>query len=112
MKSSMIDMKPKNAIKIEDAPLDKIYPEETVLPEDGLYQYLYQPDKQHGDQRRRATDFIWSKNTYRLDWIVENQGNHMLYYLKDGPNRLLAKEELMYFAEHTEVPPERVSEWK
>ena len=108
----MIDMKPKNAIKIEDAPLDKIYPEETVLPEDGLYQYLYQPDKQHGDQRRRATDFIWSKNTYRLDWIVENQGNHMLYYLKDGPNRLLAKEELMYFAEHTEVPPERVSEWK
>ena len=112
MKSSMIDIKPKNAIKIGDAPLDKIYPEETVLPEDGLYQYLYQPDEQHGDQRRRATYSIWSKNTYRLDRIVENQGNHVLYYLKDGPNRLLAKEELMHFAEDTQLPPEWVNEWK
>ena len=112
MKSSTINMKPKNAIKIDDAPLDKIYPEETVLPEDGLYHYLYQPDEQHEDQRRRATDFIWSKNTYRLGRIVENQGNHILYYLKDGPNRLLAKEKLMHFAEDTQVPPEWVSEWK
>ena len=50
-KSSMIDMKPKDAIKLDTVPLDKTYPEETVLPEDGLYRYLYQPDEQHGDQR-------------------------------------------------------------
>ena len=31
--------------------LDQIYPEETVLPDDGLYRYLYQPGEQHGDQR-------------------------------------------------------------
>ena len=61
-KSSMIDMKPKDAIKLDTVPLDKTYPEETVLPEDGLYRYLYQPGKQHGDQKRRPTDFIWSKN--------------------------------------------------
>ena len=42
-KSSMIDMKPKDAIKLDTVPLDKTYPEETVLPEDGLYRYLYQP---------------------------------------------------------------------
>ena len=65
--SSMIDMKPKDAIKLDTIPLDKKYPEETVLPEDGLYRYLYQPGEQHGDQKRRATDFIWSKNTYQLD---------------------------------------------
>ena len=40
-KSSMIDMKPKDAIKLDTVPLDKTYSEETVLPEDGLYRYLY-----------------------------------------------------------------------
>ena len=68
--SSKIGMKPKDAIKLHNVPLDKKYPEETVLPEDGLYRYLYQPGEQHGDQKRRATDLIWSKNTYRLDRIV------------------------------------------
>ena len=62
-KSSMIDMKPKNAINLDIVPQDK----ESVLPEDGLYRYLYQPVEQQGYQKRRATDFIWSKNTYRLD---------------------------------------------
>ena len=41
-KSSMLDMKPKDAIKLDTVPLDKTYPEETVLPGDGLYRYLYQ----------------------------------------------------------------------
>ena len=62
--SSMIGMKPKDAIKLDTVPLNKTYPEETVLPEDGLYRYLYQPSEQHGDQKRLATDLIWSKNTY------------------------------------------------
>ena len=35
-KSLMIDTKPNDAIKLDTIPLDKIYPEETVLPEDGL----------------------------------------------------------------------------
>ena len=62
--SSMIGMKPNDAIKLDTVPLDKIYPKEPVLPEDGLYRYLYQPGEQHGDQKRQATDLIWSKNTY------------------------------------------------
>ena len=33
--SSMIGMKPKDTIKVDTVPLDKTYPEETVLPEDG-----------------------------------------------------------------------------
>ena len=41
-KSSMIDMKPKYAIQLDTVPLDKKYPEETVLPEDDLYRYLFQ----------------------------------------------------------------------
>ena len=48
--SSMTGMKPKDAIKLDTVPLDKTHPEETVLPEDGLHGYLYQPGEQHGDQ--------------------------------------------------------------
>ena len=40
--SSMIGMKPKDAIKLDTVPLNKTNPEETVLPEDGLYRYLFQ----------------------------------------------------------------------
>ena len=49
--SSMIGMKPKDAFKLDTVPLDKTYPKETILPEDGLYRYLYQPGHQHGDQK-------------------------------------------------------------
>ena len=49
----MVGTKPKNAIKLDTVPLNKTYPEETVLPEDGLYRYLYQPDEQRGDQKER-----------------------------------------------------------
>ena len=42
-KSSMIGMRPKDAIKLDTVPVDKTYPEETVLPKDGLYRYRYQP---------------------------------------------------------------------
>ena len=58
-------MKPKDAIKLDIVELDRseTYLEEHVLLEDGLYINLYQPDEQYGDQKRRATDFIWSKIT-------------------------------------------------
>ena len=87
--SSMIGMKLKDAIKLDTVPLDKKYLEETVLPKDGLYGYLYQPGEHHGDQKRQATDLTWSKNTYRLDRIVQEPGNRVMYYLQDGPDRAL-----------------------
>ena len=85
--SLMIGMKPRNAIKLDTVPLDKTYPEETVLPEDGLYRYLYQLGEQHRDQKRWATDFIWGKNTYRLDRIVQETGNPVWYYMQNEPDR-------------------------
>ena len=48
--SPMIGMKPKHAIKLDTVSLDKTYPEETVLPEDGLFRYLYQLGKQKKDK--------------------------------------------------------------
>ena len=110
--SLIIGVKPKDAIKLGNVPLDTTYPEETVLPEDGLYRYLYQPGEQHGDQKRRATDLIWGKNTHRIDRIAQDPGNRVLYYLHDGPDRAFVREELMRVSEDTQVPPDWVSEWK
>ena len=63
-------------------------------------------------KKKRATDFIWSKNTYRLDRIVQDPGNCVLYYLQDGPVRAFVRKELMDVSEDTQVPPDWVSEWK
>ena len=43
-KTAMIDLKPNEAIKLDDVPLVKgeEYKKEDVLPSDGLYRYLYQ----------------------------------------------------------------------
>ena len=38
----MMDMKPNDSIKADTVKLDKTYPEENGLSEDGLYRYLYQ----------------------------------------------------------------------
>ena len=111
--TEMIGMKPKDAIKLKEVLLvaQESYPPEEVLPEDGLYQYLLQPGEEHDDQRRKATDRIWSKASYRLREIVENTGNHVIYYLLNGPERALVSEELMLIPEDTELPPDSVQEW-
>ena len=111
--TEMIGMKPKDAIRLNEVTLVKQenYPPEEILPEDGLYRYLLQPGEEHDDQRRRATDRIWSKETYRLREIAENPGNRVMYYLLDGPERAFVSEELMLIPEDTELPPDYVQEW-
>ena len=76
-----------------------------------MYHYLLQLSEEHDDQRRRATDRVWSKKTYRLREIVEDFGNHVIYYLKDGPERAFVKEEIMLIPEDTELPPDYIQKW-
>ena len=85
--TEMIGMQPKDAIKLDEVPLvtRESYPPEEVLLEDGLYRYLLQSSEEHNDQRRRTSDKIWSKGTYRLREIAENPGNRVMYYLLEGP---------------------------
>ena len=111
--TEMIGMKPKDGIRLNEVPLveQENYPPEEILPEDGLYQYLLQPGEEHDDQRRRATDRIWSKETYRLREIAENTGNRVMYYLLDLPGRAFVSEELMLIPEDTELPPDYVQKW-
>ena len=110
----MIGMEPKDAIKLEDVPLvkEEEYPKEEIAPIDGLYRYLYQPGEEHGDQKRRATDKMWSKDTYRLDDTIQDTGNRVLYYLKDGPKRSFVREELYLIPENTEKSPDLVQNWR
>ena len=111
--TEMIGMKPKDAIKLDEVLLvnRENYPEENKLPEDGLYWYLLQPSEEHDDQRCRAMDRVWSKKTYRLREIVEDTGNHVMYYLLNGPERAFVSEELMLIPEDTELPPDYIQEW-
>ena len=76
-----------------------------------MYHYLLQPGEEHDDQLCRATDRIWSKGTYRLREITENPGSHVMYYLRDGPERVFVLEKLMLITEDTELPPDYVQEW-
>ena len=56
-------------------------------------------------------DRIWSKKTYRLKEIVEDSGNHVMYYLSDGHERAFVSEELMLIPEDIELPPDYVQAW-
>ena len=111
--TEMIGMKPKDAIKLKEVPLvaRESYPPEEVLPEDGLYRYILQLGEEHDDQQRRATGRIWSKASYRLREIIENPGNRVMNYLRDGPERAFVSEELMLIPEDTELPPDYIQEW-
>ena len=111
--TQMTGMNPKDAIKLNQVPLvnRENFPPETTLPEDGLYHYLLQPCEKHDDQWCRATDRIWYKKTYRLRKIVKDSGNHVMYYLSEGPERAFASEELMLIPEGTELPPDYIQKW-
>ena len=48
---------------------------------------------------------------FRLDRIVEDQGQRVLYRLAAGPERAFVREKLMLIPEATELPPDWVKEW-
>ena len=111
--TQMIGMKSKNAIKLKEvSPVNREnYLPEDALPEDELYHYLVQPDEEHDDQCKRAMDRIWSKKTYRLREIVEDSGNRVMCYIKDGSEKVFVKKELMLISEDTKLPPDYVRKW-
>ena len=111
-KLERIDTTPVKAVKLENVTLKlEPYPKEKELPVDGLFRYLYQPGELEGGQKRRATDMIWSWDTFRLDRVVKDPGQRVLYYLAGGPERAFVDEELLEIAETTEVPPDYVKKW-
>ena len=51
------------------------------------------------------------KGNLQIAKIVEDAGNRVMYYLKDGPEQAFVSEELMLIPEDTELPPNYIQEW-
>ena len=94
----MLGMTPAKAVKLGNVELTvEFYPKEEVVREGGWYRYLYKPGELEDDNRRRATDMIWSWDTFRIDRIVDrlaaqheqNPGHSVLYFLAEGPQRAI-----------------------
>ena len=62
-----------------------------------------------GIRKKPETDFIWSKNAYRLDRVVQEPVSCAVHYLQYGSDRVFVREELMHVSEDTQVPPDSVS---
>ena len=100
--------RPRDAIKQKQVPQNpsSVVPgrlvglEEVKLPSDVLVRYLYQPAELEGGQRRRATDAVWSLQSYKLARAVAKSGAPIVSYQLDGPRRGFVREELLV------VPPD------
>ena len=66
--------------------------------------YLYAAGELEGG-KRRAIDPIWSLKVYNIDSILVNEGELVLYYLKDRPKRDFVPEELQIVPPGIELPP-------
>ena len=109
---SKIGMSPAEAFKLDNVKQKrKPYPKEKLLPEDGLYRYLLKPGEEHKDSKRRATDNIWSRKTFRLSDIEQIPEQRVIYHISDGPQRAFVREELMLIPEDTQLPPDWVKKW-
>ena len=117
---SKIGMSPAEAFKLDNVKQKrKPYPKEKLLPEDGLYRYLLKPGEEHKDSKRRATDNIWSRKTFRLSDIEQIPDQRVIYHLTDdspasrlrAPQRAFVREELMLIPEDTQLPPDWVKKW-
>ena len=84
---------------------------ESLLPPGIKVRYLYQPGELEGGELRRATDPIWSLNTYEIRQVFKSNNNSpIVYYLHDSnssptPKRGFVREELLVVPDDTQLPP-------
>lgn len=78
--------------------------EELTLPPGVQVRYLYAPGELEGGSRR-ATDPVWSLETYYITRAVVSADQPVLYYLSEGaPRRNFVREELQVVPDDTELP--------
>ena len=109
----LIGMKPSDAIKKKEVKAQASAPQrwknEVQLPSNMKVRYLYEPGELEGGERRRASDPIWSLETYSIDSVVKTPGDPTLYYLTEGaPRRGFVRQELMIVPQDTQLPPDTV----
>ena len=87
--------------------------DEERLPPGVKVRFLFAPGEDEGGEKRRATDPIWSLETYDLSRSVVSADRPVLYYLsqdggKGAPKRSFVREELQVVPEVTQLPPDSV----
>jgi len=106
----LIDMKPTKAIKLKEVKILSSKPvkdKDYLLPPDVKVRYLYQPGELEGGERRRATDPIWSLETYQISQVRGK--NPIIYYLQPpAPKRGFVRQELMVVPHDTQLPPDKI----
>ena len=111
-KTRLIDLKPKDAIKMKLVQQMPSAPQlkgpEKIIPDNSTVRYLYAPGEAENDTRRRATDPIWSIKGYTIKNSTVNSGQPNLYYLNNGPQRSFVREELQIIPSDTELPPKNM----
>ncbi len=116
-KTSLINMKPKHAIKLSTVEVlmsnykgIPVAPNEKIIDLDSLVRYLYAPGELEGGNVKRATDPIWSIHSYEIKEVMEIEKQPLLYYLQEfnnhtPPKRSFVREELQIIPRDTESPP-------
>ncbi|XP_033108671.1 uncharacterized protein LOC117110167 [Anneissia japonica] len=79
--------------------------DERVLDSSLRVRYLYRPGELEGGERRRATDPIWSIDTYDVRNVMIKPQQPVLYFLR-GVSRSFVREELLVVPFDTQLPPE------
>jgi hypothetical protein len=101
--------KPAEAIKLKEVVVSSSQPsrgQEHLLTPDVKVRYLYQPGELEGGERRRATDPIWSLNTYQIKQVLGKEP--IVYYLHDAPKRGFVRQELLVVPSNTQLPPDGI----
>ena len=83
--------------------------DEVKLPPGVKVRFLFAPGEDEGGEKKRATDPIWSLETYDLSRGVVQSDQTVLYYLSEGAaKRGFVREELQFVLEDTQLPPDSV----
>ena len=83
--------------------------DEERLPPGVKVRLLFNPGEDEGGEKRRATDPIWSLETYDLSRSVVSADQPVLYYLSEGtPKRSFVREKLQVVPSDTQLPPDSV----
>ena len=76
--------------------------EERILPHGVTVRHLYAPGEQEGGNTRRATDPIWSVDTFAIKKSIRKDGEPIVYYLQsERPKRGFVREELQIVPSET-----------
>ena len=100
---------PSEAIKLKKVAVLASAPtknSEHLLTPDVKVRYLYQPGELEGGERRRATDPIWSLETYHIKQVIGKEP--IVYYLDSPVKRGFVRQELLVVPSNTQLPPDGI----